>query len=521
MFRRSVIGAGRVSVGASAATSASASPSAALVIAQQQQQRRSLTSTVLLTRTREQYEAKKIPDLKDELRHRGLATSGRRDELVRRLLNDDVKRAGSNNTLPPSPSASTPIRTKATTASAPKGPRTPPTSDSATPNSQASLASLRNAASSRSSSEAVPKKPKAPKGEAADDLSPVTDTTKVISAGVAIDKHEAAGGEGGAAAVAGVRSPQMSEPVASNPPGVPPSAVKQAAAGADSAVASANKAQSHGKPSTTAVLDIKIPYEAPAVEPGPDIPLVTSYFHPGENISEAARAADADYHSNPKVVAVGGTSDIAYHGADHAPQSDSNSSSGVVSAILAEVRRELGLPSASKVASSVSKATPSSLDEASKAIQSAISSAVPAGEGSSAPSSLFPPSSGSGKLNRPLNSDERSGAYLLGAIVFGGLLLGGLSAPVDEETRQKRRERKEAKKAKKELKKAEKEGRAVVSSSTTPVAAVASDPAPASSTRKERGRVGKALDDIRGASVDGSANFSTGHNIVGGGPRKW
>ncbi|KAE8229677.1 hypothetical protein CF326_g5344 [Tilletia indica] len=488
----------------------------------QQQQHRTLTSTVLLTRTRELYESRRAVELKDELRQRGLATSGKRNELVRRLLNDDVRKAGSNIVLESAyPSNVGGVRTKTTQASTTKGgaPRTPPTSDSATPNSStsSSLASLRAQTSDSTSSSAnkgAVKPP--PETDATTPTVGVIDSNKVMSAGVAIDKDAAA--DGSTAVAPGLSSPHIKEPVSSNPPGVPP----KRAMGVDGPFG--------GIPdSRVPSFDIKIPYEKPEYDEGPKIPLVTSYFQPGENVPDAVRKADEEYQSNPKVVAVGGSThtEIAHHATDaaHPPKksnddSSSSSASGAITSLLSEFRKDLGLPSPSAVASAASGEKESgnaTLDEASKAIRDALASVSPSKEGSSSSGSGSSGSSSKSKssnsrssadLNRPLNSDERTGAYLLGAIVFGGLLLGGVAAPADPEKKEKRAERKEKVKEK-------------VAAAVNHVVAP-SQSTSATTPRSERGRVGKAMEDVLGVGGSASsANFSTGQGIVGGATRKW
>ncbi|CAD6949534.1 unnamed protein product [Tilletia caries] len=506
MFRRSASAGINAAAAAAAASSSSSLSSASIASTNQawrrlvqQPQHRTLTSTVLLTRTREQYEARRMPELKDELRQRGLATSGKRDELVRRLLNDDVRRAGSNVVLESPSAAGVSVRTKTTQASTTKGgaPRTPPTSDSATPNAStsSSLASLRA-------------------------------QTSPQTAGVAVDKDAAA--DEGTAVIPGVSSPQIKGPVSSNPPGVPPQreAARSAAAGT-----AARGGPFGGFPdSKVPSFNIKIPYEEAQPEEGPKIPIVTSYFHPGEKIPEAVRAADEEYQSNPKVVAVGGSehTEIAHHATDAAmkPSSDSkksgedsdSSASGAITSLLSEFRKDLGLPSPEAVASVAKgekKSGNAALDEASKAVREALASVIPPDSGSSSASKSSSTSSSnnnnnnnnsrsssssSSKTDRPLNSEERTGAYLLGAIVFGGLFLGGVAAPADPEKKEKRAATKEAVKEK--------------------VAAVVHTVVPSSSTARngERGRVNKAMEDVRGASSAG--NFATGQGIVGGAVRK-
>ncbi|CAD6918184.1 unnamed protein product [Tilletia controversa] len=547
MFRRSASACINAAAAAAAASSSSSLSSASIASTNQawrrlvqQPQHRTLTSTVLLTRTREQYEARRMPELKDELRQRGLATSGKRDELVRRLLNDDVRRAGSNVVLESPSAAGVSVRTKTTQASTTKGgaPRTPPTSDSATPNAStsSSLASLRAQSSPQTSSTAnkgkeqpgaAPPTPPTPPPEtdASTPTAGVIDSSKVISAGVAVDKDAAA--DEGTAVIPGVSSPQIKGPVSSNPPGVPPQreAARSAAAGT-----AARGGPFGGFPdSKVPSFNIKIPYEEAQPEEGPKIPIVTSYFHPGEKIPEAVRAADEEYQSNPKVVAVGGSehTEIAHHATDAAmkPSSDSkksgedsdSSASGAITSLLSEFRKDLGLPSPEAVASVAKgekKSGNAALDEASKAVREALASVIPPDSGSSSASKSSSTSSSnnnnnnnsrsssssSSKTNRPLNSEERTGAYLLGAIVFGGLFLGGVAAPADPEKKEKRAATKEAVKEK--------------------VAAVVHTVVPSSSTARngERGRVNKAMEDVRGASSAG--NFATGQGIVGGAVRK-
>ncbi|CAD6954846.1 unnamed protein product [Tilletia controversa] len=531
MFRRSASACINAAAAAAAASSSSSLSSASIASTNQawrrlvqQPQHRTLTSTVLLTRTREQYEARRMPELKDELRQRGLATSGKRDELVRRLLNDDVRRAGSNVVLESPSAAGVSVRTKTTQASTTKGgaPRTPPTSDSATPNAStsSSLASLRAQSSPQTSSTAN-------KGKEQPGAAPPTPPTPPPETDASTPTAGDAAADEGTAVIPGVSSPQIKGPVSSNPPGVPPQreAARSAAAGT-----AARGGPFGGFPdSKVPSFNIKIPYEEAQPEEGPKIPIVTSYFHPGEKIPEAVRAADEEYQSNPKVVAVGGSehTEIAHHATDAAmkPSSDSkksgedsdSSASGAITSLLSEFRKDLGLPSPEAVASVAKgekKSGNAALDEASKAVREALASVIPPDSGSSSASKSSSTSSSnnnnnnnsrsssssSSKTNRPLNSEERTGAYLLGAIVFGGLFLGGVAAPADPEKKEKRAATKEAVKEK--------------------VAAVVHTVVPSSSTARngERGRVNKAMEDVRGASSAG--NFATGQGIVGGAVRK-
>ena len=58
---------------------------------------RSLVSTVLLTA--DNYESKQVVELRAMLRQRGLTTGGRKAELVQRLKQSDMQRAGSTLSL--------------------------------------------------------------------------------------------------------------------------------------------------------------------------------------------------------------------------------------------------------------------------------------------------------------------------------------------------------------------------------------------------------------------------------------
>ncbi|KAL9934888.1 hypothetical protein V8E36_005964 [Tilletia maclaganii] len=543
--------AGAAAVAAAVAASSSASSSSASTLAwrtaarissgplSQQEQRRTLTSTVLLTRTRAEYEAKRLNDLKDELRQRGLATSGRRDELVRRLLNDDVKRAGSNNTLPPNVDQQQ-QRSKTTAASPPKGAsKTPATADSATPSSSPSLASLRQQQQSKQGENTAPLKPSKKAAPAETPNPAVANPATVISAGIPVEK-------GATIAAPGVSSPSIKEAPAPNPPGVPQEVVEERAASASAAKVASSSSDGGAVPA----FDIKIPYEVEKPEPPVDIPLVTSYFHPGESIPDAVRSADEDYHSNPKVVAVGGsaTTNIAHHATDDAnhPSADSTSSpkgvSGALHSLLNDFRKDLGIPQ-SQVDAAASAASDgarsardkveqsSTLEEAIKPVKDVLAFASEgggAGEaqlGSSSSSSIFSRSSSpggspggkAGSLNRPLSAEERTGAYLLGAIVFGGLLVGGLAAPADPE--------KKAKKAQSGVKAAVKDVRdadGVVAKAGVVASEVKSAVVGGGGGMGGRGRVNKALEEHRGSASAGVAGqFSSGENIVGAGPRKW
>ncbi|KAK0534375.1 hypothetical protein OC835_002702 [Tilletia horrida] len=531
-----------------APAAASTAAAAAAAASSQQQQHRSLSSTVLFTRTREEYNAKRVTDLKDELRQRGLATSGKRDELVRRLLNDDVRRAGSNNTLD-EPHTTT-VRSKSTAASPSSS---SPSLASLRAQSKGGSTSTSTSTGKKTNNKDIPPNPTPPppaEPSAKDDIAAtVTDTSKVISAGIAVDKAAVAG-DGAAAVVPGVSSPKITQPVDSNPPGVPPEQLAKASS------------SSPGSQPTAAVLDIKIPYEAEKPRLEAEIPLVTSYFHPGENIPDAVRAADEEYQSNPKVVAVGGSphTAIAHHATDaaHPPSSSSSSGRGnaddkhslssALSSVLSEMRKDLGLPAPAAAAQAAQKAvgqaaeSSSTLDEASKAIREAISSVSQSSDSgpssgssssSSSSSSSFSSSSSSPRASsttRPLNAQERTGAYLLGAIVFGGLLVGGIAAPADPEKKDKKNKNKQHHGAAEVVSAAKSKVAAVASSS--PVAALTSKtgeqtfPSPIeASDPVVRARVNKALEDLvrssSSSSSTGSPSFSTGHNIVGAGERKW
>lgn len=86
---------------------------------------RTFVSTVLLTS--EGYDTKPVAELKGLLRQRGLATSGRKAELIARLKQSDMTRAGSSLTADLSTRAKSTAAKAPKASKAPKPPKTPKT----------------------------------------------------------------------------------------------------------------------------------------------------------------------------------------------------------------------------------------------------------------------------------------------------------------------------------------------------------------------------------------------------------
>ncbi len=225
--------------GQSHATSAAAVAAAPVWALRELQQSRGLVSSVLLTK--DAYNERRVTELKTELKARGLTTSGRRDELIGRLLQDDARKAGSNAAEPPAvPQQQT---RRASSKSSP------------------SLASLRgndakkgekqaDKSSSSSNTSSLPKAD-ASKDEKAAKLAQadakegdlVIDPSSIVSARSGATQTVGGNTKLIADEIAEVKAPE------SNPPGVPPSEM----------------------PRVPETFNIKIPYEKPVPVAGPEV----------------------------------------------------------------------------------------------------------------------------------------------------------------------------------------------------------------------------------------------------------
>lgn len=208
---------------------------------------RGLVSTVLLTR--ESYDAKNVQQLKAECKQRGLTTSGKRADIVARLLNDDAQLSGSGLTTEPQ--------------SAPSS--RPSTAHAGAQRGNASLASLRGPKEKQKQQQqpaaATPAKGTAKKPAPAPERpSPATEASPAsatLQEGGASIPHPPsikpgqvqAPGLQTSSTDAGISSPDSKLSPDSNPPGVPP----------------------QNEPNVPQTFKVDIPYEQPTVERGPEI----------------------------------------------------------------------------------------------------------------------------------------------------------------------------------------------------------------------------------------------------------
>lgn len=212
---------------------------------------RNLVSSVLLSR--DAYDRQNVNQLKGELKTRGLTTSGRRAELVIRLLNDDAQRSGSGLVLDNIPAKEPKLRRgKASLASlrGKDGGKTGTQASSATPtNKLANDPSSTSSSASNSSAPAAPSSP-TPKTEASP---PTSSGTPIVGEGATISHPpEIKPGDTVSPSLnvidGKVQVPEKL-PSASGPPGVPP----------------------QKEPDHPETFKINIPYEELAELPGPDI----------------------------------------------------------------------------------------------------------------------------------------------------------------------------------------------------------------------------------------------------------
>ncbi|PWN50300.1 hypothetical protein IE53DRAFT_411013 [Violaceomyces palustris] len=355
---------------------------------------RSLVSSVLLSSTRDTYESKKIAELKQELKSRGLSSSGRKEDLIKRLIDNDLTRAGSNisRQLP-----NQDTRSKSTLASLRTEPKKPQSSTSSPPPAAASPA----------------KEVQAKKlAEKVSEVLKETDAPPELEAG---SVHSAASDS---AEKTGKSSPEQAPEVpsvATSPPGLPP--------------------QKAPVPKET--FNVQIPYYDDPVESGPEIPIITSYTSP--HARSTTDGLDRPLNTGPKVLSVSGEGEGLSHNAEAFDEHDFKDSTekvnGLFSQILSDVKKDLGLEqgkSASKGQGAVQGLAASS----SAIAKSVLSQAAQSFPKSSALGSSSSSSSGgsyrSNKNTRPLTDEERTGAWVLLGILVGGFALGGLGKPKEK-----------------------------------------------------------------------------------------
>lgn len=353
---------------------------------------RSLVSTVLLTK--DAYESKKVTDLKTELRQRGLSTTGKRTDLIKRLIENDSNRAKvlptqeqiTSISAPSTPRKSVRVRTATTSAKVQQG--APETSA--------------GAVGSGAEGATIPHPPNMEPGQISSNASEATSD--------------------------GLKQPEVLEAL-STAPGVPPQKAPQA-------------------PIT---FEVKIPYESTPVDPGPKVPLMTAYFHPEDTHFDGIyRSQDGPIAHLPKVMTVSGEetypgggvshhqpifedADVAGYPTSSQPvQNDGQSFSSALSSLWSSMQKDMGISSekAPKIAKQANEIRESTANTTRTLLQDARETFNKAtrGNGSSSASYSTSSTSYSGGSTRPLNADEQSGLYILGGIVLGGFVLGGLGS---------------------------------------------------------------------------------------------
>ncbi|MCO5549635.1 hypothetical protein L7F22_003108 [Adiantum nelumboides] len=355
---------------------------------------RSLVSTVLLTK--DAYESKKVTDLKSELRNRGLSTTGKRTELIKRLIENDSNRA---KVLPISSQ-----QEQTGSFSAPSTPRKTvrirSVTSSAKVQQQGAPETSAGVVGSDAKGATIPHPPNMEPGQISSNASEATSD--------------------------GLKQPDVLEAL-STAPGVPPEKAPQA-------------------PIT---FEVKIPYESTPIDPGPEVPLMTAYFHPEDKHFDGLyRSQDGPIAHMPKVMTVSGEetylgggvshhqpifedADVAGHPkSDESVRNDEQSFTSAVSSLWSSLQKDIGISSekapkiakqANEIRESTANTTRTLLQEARETFNKATR-----GNGSSSASYSTSSNSYSGGNTRPLNSEEQSGLYILGGIVLGGFVLGGL-----------------------------------------------------------------------------------------------
>ncbi|SNX85538.1 uncharacterized protein MEPE_04247 [Melanopsichium pennsylvanicum] len=397
------------------------------------QQSRGLVSSVLLSSTRDAYESKKMAELKAELKSRGLAYSGRKEDLIKRLVDHDSYINGSTANMTDAPGARPQLRKKSTLASlrnndkdgAAKNQTAPPA-----PTSQSGHAIIKG---------------EYPTSDGGDNKGPVIDkdtakavaeankplgsmkeseTPKDLEPGT-VHNAAADGLAGDATAKASPSQEEDGPPKKTTPPGLPP-----------------QKA-----PAAKETFNIQIPYYPDPTVPGAKIPVVTSYTSPHLKQSEEMERESSPFV--PRAISVSASSALS-HASDMADHADSSKDGqdkkpkGILGEILADLqaangtggdKAESALQSVSKGVGAAKSAFNNVAEQAKSAFATA-SSGSKSGSSSSSSGSGFGSSSSSSSSsgfkqssNRPLNDQERTGAYVLAGIVTGGFLLGGLGQP--------------------------------------------------------------------------------------------
>ncbi|KIS69575.1 uncharacterized protein UMAG_11472 [Mycosarcoma maydis] len=406
--------------------SAAAATSAAVLSYQYQllQQSRGLVSSVLLSSTRDAYETKKMAELKAELKSRGLAYTGRKEDLIKRLVDHDAFINGSTANMESVLGARPQLRKKST------------------------LASLRNPENDAKKKQGTaPPSPTSQSGTAANKGTPPAPTSDGLK-GPTVDDETAN------AIVGTGKKPLGSMKESETPANLEAGSVHNAAADglADGTTAKASPWQAEDEPAKKTTppglppqkaphaketFNIQIPYYPDPPVPGAEIPIVTSYTSP--HLRQPMQQTESSPFV-PKAISVSASSAISHASdmSDHAvsDSAEQDKRKGVLSEILADLESFSGSSGSSSESalSSINKSVDAAKDAFSSVAQQAKGAFVSAtgidpSSSSSSSSSSSNSSSSRKSTNRPLNDQERTGAFVLAGIVAGGFVLGGLAQP--------------------------------------------------------------------------------------------
>jgi hypothetical protein len=360
MHRSLALSAIRTSVkGTAPRVTARASPGAIAI-------KRSLVSSVLLDR--DVYDKKNVAQLKGELKQRGLSTTGKRKDLVDRLMSSDGRNA---RVLP---------------------------SGESNPPSQSRRASTKSASSSAAKDNIKPETSQGSVGVTG--KATVSHPPDIEPGQVSSNAHDETG--------AITKTTVLEAPPTA--PGVPP-----------------EKA-----PQVPVTFDVKIPYEKVGEDKGPVIPLMTGYFHPETPLFTGFVDYDGPIAHMPKVMTISGEATYpgggpAHHNADfeepdisrtgllsdNVTKSDELSISSAINSMFKTMRDDLGIPidaatekKAKATANSTASSTTSLLKEARDNLAARVGS-MSSGSGSS--SASYSTSSSSSGSARPMNDEETRG----------------------------------------------------------------------------------------------------------------
>lgn len=348
-----------VSLRAAAASGAPGMPAPAVAVPA-----RSLVSTVLLTA--ETYEKKPVTELRALLRERALATNGRKAELISRLKQSDMQRAGSTlaTAAPADPSL-----TKVSSSSAPS-----------------------------SSSSSARKAPRAPKGKEAAERAAQEMPAAPLEPGSVSSPAAMPDGS------LGKSSPQASDTAPhkpTSPPGRP-----------------AQKAEPIGE-----YFNVKVPteYTPPSVEQY--IPLIKAYVDTTEHdYSDSYKDAWHMAHA-PRVHAVGGGPAAGQSVSHNATLPGETEPEVVPPGMLASVAQDMLPRPLHRSLQSGAEQLRASTDGVLRTVLTDLRQSVP----QSTPTQSTPPKARP-SARRALNDDEKRGLVVLGGVVLTGFALGGLAA---------------------------------------------------------------------------------------------